>query len=81
MHIKFFEEFLRVCIIRLFGIVYGQNGFSILHLLRLDTYLPMLGEAVDPFAIWHSQAQLSSEIQVCKAINSWLIRRGAFEYL
>lgn len=51
MHIKFFEEFWRVCTIRLFGIVYGQNGFSILHLLRLDTYLPMPGEAVDPFAI------------------------------
>lgn len=51
MHVKFFAEFWRVCTIRLFEIVYGQNGFSILHLLRLDTYLPMLGEAVDPFAI------------------------------
>lgn len=51
MHVKFFAEFWRVCTIRLFEMVYGQNGFSILHLLRLNTYLPMLGEAVDPFAI------------------------------
>lgn len=51
MHVKFFAEFWRVCTIRLSEIVYGQNGFSILHLLRLNTYLPMLGEAVDPFAI------------------------------
>lgn len=70
MHVKFFAEFWRVCTIRLSEIVYGQNGFSILHLLRLNTYLPMLGEAVDPFAIRHSQAQLSPEIQVCRALNS-----------
>lgn len=51
MHIKSFEEVWRVRTIRLFVIVHGQNGFSILHPLRLNTYLPMPGEAVDPFAI------------------------------